>query len=170
MVTIRQSDSEAIASEAATASLSRGDAAVTAEQLKPAAPEDRVMGPNPWNLEADEMPALAGESPALCGFVTTYAGKIAAGIYRKTAKSGRSGRYARYPGNSSPFFSEKLRRHQQTQISGGALNWTSALQAHGQGVANVKSAALGRRSMVTKPGTCSTRLSQARTAGNADRS
>jgi hypothetical protein len=46
-VTIRQSDSEAIASEAATASLSRGDATVTAGQLKPAAPEDRVMGPNP---------------------------------------------------------------------------------------------------------------------------
>ena len=46
MVTIRQSDSEAIASEAATASLSRGDATVTAGLLKPAVP-DRVMGLNP---------------------------------------------------------------------------------------------------------------------------
>ena len=44
--TIRQSDSEAIASEAATASISRGDATATAGLVKPAAP-DRVMGPNP---------------------------------------------------------------------------------------------------------------------------
>jgi hypothetical protein len=43
MVTIRQSDSEAIASEAATASLSRGDATATAGLVKPAAPEHRVM-------------------------------------------------------------------------------------------------------------------------------
>jgi len=42
-VTIRQSDSEAIASEAATASNSRGDATTIAGQLKPTAPEDRVM-------------------------------------------------------------------------------------------------------------------------------
>ena len=46
-VTIRQSDTAAIASEAATASLSRGDATATAGQLKPAVPEDRLMGPNP---------------------------------------------------------------------------------------------------------------------------
>ena len=42
-VTIRQSDSEAIASAAATASISRGDATATAGLEKPAAPEDRVM-------------------------------------------------------------------------------------------------------------------------------
>jgi hypothetical protein len=46
MVTIRQSDSDAIASEAATACLSRGDATATAGLVKPAVP-DRVMGPNP---------------------------------------------------------------------------------------------------------------------------
>jgi hypothetical protein len=46
MVTIRQSDSEAIASAAATASLSRGDATAAVGLVKPAAP-DRVMGPNP---------------------------------------------------------------------------------------------------------------------------
>ena len=46
IVTIRQSDSEAIASEAATASLSRGDATATAGLVKPAAP-DRVMGLSP---------------------------------------------------------------------------------------------------------------------------
>jgi hypothetical protein len=46
MVTIRQSDSEAIASDAATASISRGDATATAGLVKPAA-LDRVMGPNP---------------------------------------------------------------------------------------------------------------------------
>ena len=43
MVTIRQSDSEAIASEAATASINRRDATATAGLVKPAAPEDRVM-------------------------------------------------------------------------------------------------------------------------------
>jgi hypothetical protein len=42
-VTIRQSDSEAIASEAATASVSRVDVEGTAGLLKPAEPEDRVM-------------------------------------------------------------------------------------------------------------------------------
>ena len=42
-VTIRQSDSEAIASEAATASLSRVDATAAAGLEKPAEPEDRVM-------------------------------------------------------------------------------------------------------------------------------
>ncbi len=42
-VTIRQSDSEAMASEAATASLSRVDALATAGPLKPAGPKDRVM-------------------------------------------------------------------------------------------------------------------------------
>jgi hypothetical protein len=46
MVTMRQSDSEAIASEAATASISRGDATATAGLVKPAAP-DWVMGLNP---------------------------------------------------------------------------------------------------------------------------
>jgi hypothetical protein len=42
-VTIRHSDNEAIASTAATASLSRGDATATAWLEKPAAREDRVM-------------------------------------------------------------------------------------------------------------------------------
>jgi hypothetical protein len=42
-VTIRQSDSEAIASEAATAPLSRVDATATAGPVKPAGPIDRVM-------------------------------------------------------------------------------------------------------------------------------
>ena len=42
-VTIRQSDSEAIASEAATACLSLLDATAIAGPEKPAGPEDRVM-------------------------------------------------------------------------------------------------------------------------------
>jgi hypothetical protein len=41
--TIRQSDIEAIASEAATASISRVDATVATRPLKPAAPVDRIM-------------------------------------------------------------------------------------------------------------------------------
>ena len=66
-VTIRQSESEAITSEAATASLSPVDATATAGQLKPAAPEDRFMGPNPCDLKAGQKLAIAGESPALSG-------------------------------------------------------------------------------------------------------
>ena len=42
-VTIRQSDSEAIASEAATASNSRFDATAIAGLVKPVGPKDRVM-------------------------------------------------------------------------------------------------------------------------------
>jgi hypothetical protein len=49
-VTIRQSDSEAIASEAATASLSRVDATANAGLVKPTGPEDRVMVLNPLRL------------------------------------------------------------------------------------------------------------------------
>ena len=46
-VTIRHSDNEAIASEAATASISRGDATAAVGLVKPAAPEDRGMVLNP---------------------------------------------------------------------------------------------------------------------------
>jgi hypothetical protein len=42
-VTIRQSDSEPIANEAATASISRDEATGAERQLKPAAPGDRIM-------------------------------------------------------------------------------------------------------------------------------
>ena len=42
-VTIRQSDSDPIASEAATASVSRDEATGAERPLKPAAPGDRVM-------------------------------------------------------------------------------------------------------------------------------
>ena len=42
-VTIRQSDSEPIASEAATASVSRDEAIGAERQLKPAVPGDRIM-------------------------------------------------------------------------------------------------------------------------------
>ncbi len=42
-VTIRPSDSEPIASEAATASVSRGEATGAERPLKPTAPEDRIM-------------------------------------------------------------------------------------------------------------------------------
>jgi hypothetical protein len=54
-VTMRQSDSEPIASEAATASCNR-DEATGAERLsKPVAPDDRLMAEFLW---------CAGESPA----------------------------------------------------------------------------------------------------------
>jgi hypothetical protein len=57
MVTIRQSDSEAIASEAATASLNRDDATATVGLEKPAAPDDRVM--------VQILKNLAGQTPAM---------------------------------------------------------------------------------------------------------
>jgi hypothetical protein len=66
-VTIRQSDSEAITSEAATASLSPVDATATAGQLNPAAPEDRFMGPFLKILKRAKSFTIAGESPALRG-------------------------------------------------------------------------------------------------------
>ena len=53
--TIRHSDSEPIASEAATASISRDEAAGAKWLLKPAAPGDRIMV---------EILQGAGESPA----------------------------------------------------------------------------------------------------------
>jgi hypothetical protein len=62
-VTIRQSDSEAIASEAATASLSPGDATATAGRLKPATPEDRVMVQILKIPERTKRPPTPGESP-----------------------------------------------------------------------------------------------------------
>ncbi|MDB5635782.1 MAG: hypothetical protein JWP51_690 [Bradyrhizobium sp.] len=42
-VTIRHSDSEPIASEAATASVSREEATSAERMLKPDAPDDRIM-------------------------------------------------------------------------------------------------------------------------------
>jgi hypothetical protein len=45
--TIRHSDSEPIASEAATASIKRDEATGAERPLKPAAPGDRVMAGNP---------------------------------------------------------------------------------------------------------------------------
>jgi hypothetical protein len=53
-VTIRQSESEAIASEAATAPLNLLDATAMAGLLKPAGPEERVM--------VHQIPAKARES------------------------------------------------------------------------------------------------------------
>jgi hypothetical protein len=74
--TIRHSDSEPIASEAATASISRDEATGAERPLKPAAPGDRVMAGNPsrrgesprsaprlrrdrWQYCGDESPKMA---------------------------------------------------------------------------------------------------------------
>ena len=46
----------------------------------------------------------------------------------------------------------------------------AAYEDAARSVANVKSPPLGCQSMGTKPGVCSTRFSQARTAGNGERS
>jgi hypothetical protein len=47
-VTIRQSDSAPIASEAATASCNREEATGAERPLKPAAPDDRIMAEFLW--------------------------------------------------------------------------------------------------------------------------
>src|SRR5215469_8478162 len=91
-VTSRQSDSDAMASVAATASLSRIDA--MAGLLKPAGLTDRVM--------VEHIPVQAGESLRATGFVTIFTGKIAAEAFVKAAEMRRRGRYARDPRSSSP--------------------------------------------------------------------
>jgi hypothetical protein len=67
--TIRHSDSEPIASEAATASISRDEATGAERPLKPAAPGDRVMAGNP---------SRRGESPRNTQDFAGIAGNIAA--------------------------------------------------------------------------------------------
>ena len=77
-VTTRQSDRAPIASEAATASVSRGEATGAERPSKPAAPGDRIMV---------QILRGAGESlPRERRLFAAIAGKIAAGTGRKTAK------------------------------------------------------------------------------------
>jgi len=75
-VTARHSDSTLSASEAATASINRGDATGALWLLKPVAPGDRIMV---------SILACAGESPATEANLPNIAGKIAAGVVAKTA-------------------------------------------------------------------------------------
>jgi hypothetical protein len=75
--TIRHSDSEPIASEAATASISRDEATGAERPLKPTAPGDRIMA---------GILQCAGESPATLGHFAGIAGNIAAASLPKMAK------------------------------------------------------------------------------------
>jgi hypothetical protein len=86
-VTIRQSDSEPIASEATTASISRDDATGAERPTKPAARGDRVMA---------EFLRCAGESPATSPYFAGIAGDITAKSPQKWRNRGRGGGYARY--------------------------------------------------------------------------
>ena len=70
-VTIRHSDSEPIASEAATTSCSRDEATGAERPSKPAAPGDRLMV---------KFLRCAGESPATANDLAGIAGNIAAVI------------------------------------------------------------------------------------------
>jgi hypothetical protein len=76
-VTIRHSDSEPIASEAATASASRDEATSADGLSKPVAPDDRIMA---------EILQCAGESPTASGDYPGIAGNIAAAPGLKMAK------------------------------------------------------------------------------------
>jgi hypothetical protein len=48
------------------------------------------MGPNPLDFEPGRKPAIAGESPALSGFVTIFAGKIGARPLEKRQNRGEN--------------------------------------------------------------------------------
>ena len=76
-VTIRHSETEPIASEAATAPASPDEATDAGGCSKPVAPGDDFMGRNPSD---------AGESPATSENFTGTAGNFAAAAGRKTAK------------------------------------------------------------------------------------
>src|SRR5450759_2123436 len=77
-VTITHSDSEPIASEAATAGASREEATGAVRPSKPAAPDDRIMGRNPLNARANHPP----RPPDFAGI----AGNIGAAAASKMAK------------------------------------------------------------------------------------
>src|SRR5579864_6659936 len=76
-VTIRQSDSEAIASEAATASLNRIDATATAGLEQPTGPEDRGMVEKVLIKQPNQSRRAERISPIRHRFVTVFTGKIA---------------------------------------------------------------------------------------------
>jgi hypothetical protein len=78
-VTIRCSDNEPIASEAATASVSRDDAAGADRPLKPAARGDRFMAERSFN---------AGRITRNPQYVTGIAGDFAANGHTKWRKDG----------------------------------------------------------------------------------
>jgi hypothetical protein len=83
-VTIRHSDSEPIASVAATASFSREEATGVERPLKPVAPGVRIM--------TGILERGAGESPATCENFAAITGNIAAASGPKMAKSRRKRR------------------------------------------------------------------------------
>ena len=85
-VTIRHSESEPIASEAATALVNRDEATSAAWPSKPAARGDRIMAGKSLKI-ADESPA----EPVLAGI----AGNIWAGSTQKWQNNGEERGYAR---------------------------------------------------------------------------
>ena len=149
-VTIRHSESEAIASEAATASCSLLDATAAAGLLKPAGPGDRVMVES-LQKSANQSHRAGRISLARCRFVTVFTGKIAARPAGKAAEVGRGGRYAHDPRNQAPLFVSR-------QASAAA--WWSGSSIPPTGCESIE----------TKPGICSRRLSQVRMAGKVERS
>src|SRR6478609_3236414 len=88
-VTIRHSDSEAIASEAATASASLDESASAGQRTKPAGPGDRVMV---------QFPHCASESPANTARCRSARGQHCGDAALKMAKSRRIRPYFRRSG------------------------------------------------------------------------
>src|ERR1700682_3490559 len=86
-VTIRHSDSEPTASEAATVPVSRDEATGAERPSKPAPPGDRIMGRNP---------STRGRITRDIGNFTGITGNITAAPVRKWRNDGRASGYARY--------------------------------------------------------------------------
>src|ERR1700716_4172201 len=91
-VTIRHSDSEPIASEAATALVNRDEATGAAWPSKPAARGDRIMAGNPWRHERiTRGTRFLQESRAIFGRNRLKNGKITAAKAVMPAVSAPSG-------------------------------------------------------------------------------
>jgi hypothetical protein len=88
-VTIRQSDSEPIASEAATASINRDEATGAARSSKPAAPGDRLMTRFLWPSSFWPSYTDARANHPRHGNFAAIAGNIAAANASKMAKRRR---------------------------------------------------------------------------------
>src|ERR1035437_6361639 len=86
-VTIRHSDSEPIASEAATASASRDEATGAERPLKPPVPGNRIIA---------KILQGAGESPRATGILLESPAILRRELARKWRNGGVFGRYARY--------------------------------------------------------------------------
>src|SRR5579864_7664976 len=87
-VTTRQSESEAIASETASASLSLLDASAAAGPVKPAGPEDRVMVEQILVENAQTTPTVGANQSRAVSFCHSFHRQDCGGASRKSGRNG----------------------------------------------------------------------------------